>query len=996
MATTLDTNLDAMTAKPTQIVPPININPTGDPLSDIGPGQSEVPPSIDAFSVTEDAPTVVSDVPEEPVVAGQKVASAKGIFKAIEKGAKVLEQKMGAEEALRRSQIVPKIENITPVEGGYLVRTADEAEMQSILGSIPDYNGTSLNIVRFGDTIGTDAADYFARVKAANPDLIDAAKRGTITIDQLLASAENVGLNDIVQKFAMRKPGQNLPLAEDVVAGIVGLKSLHLEMKTLVDAANVSGSPEDARKVLQALTLTRAYIGGLSGVVSETGRTLGAVGGLAQKTGVNLTQLEQETDLVFRRFEASGDLKLFNEYLGFLETDAQKTAFINGSWYNKIKSGVGKTYDIIQEGFINGLLSGPPTHMINTFGNAAFGTWQVGERYAAAGIGYMRTLGGYTGKERLTLSEANAYATSSITSFQDALRIAGASFVRGEPVTGGLGSKVELSRRKALDAENLGVMPDTTLGLGINLLGTIQRMPGRFLIAEDEFFKTIAYRQELSALTIREGDKAYFASKAAGDAEDVARQKAASVSASFANNPPASLMEDAMAHAKSSTFQTEMTGTLKSLEEFSNLPVVKFIIPFFRTPTNISIEVLKRTPLNPNAYSAMLKSGPEADLALARFGLGSAAMGTFAYMAYGADKPDFFITGKGESERANKDRDSRLGIQPYSFVFKNPDGSYESVSYARFEPLSALLAISADYAQYAKDTDFTDKGNLDTAQELASVGALALAQYMSTQPFVEGMAEFSQIFEEYKRTDNKDVIKLFLEKATKGVTGTIITATPGFGSLSATVERYVDPTGSETFVPSSVSSDANEIVSGFYQALDRAKSRVPGLSKDVEPKLNIWNENVMQGRGSSLDLISPIKIINGKYNPVDAELRRLDIGLDTPPKSIVPNVPLTSKQYNQWIQIANTMDEAGNMPGDSGYNESTTLLNSLTQMIKSEDYKSMPVKEQQLMIKNTYNGAYRQARDMIIFELNLTSPEFRDRLKAAKPKMSESLDFMQQ
>jgi hypothetical protein len=310
--------------------------------------------------------------------------------------------------------------------------------------------------------------------------------------------------------------------------------------------------------------------------------------------------------------------------------------------------------------------------------------------------------------------------------------------------------------------------------------------------------------------------------------------------------------------------------------------------------------------------------------------------------------------------------------------------------------LSALLAISADYAQYAKDTDFTDKGNLDTAQELASVGALALAQYMSTQPFVEGMAEFSQIFEEYKRTDNKDVIKLFLEKATKGVAGTTITATPGFGSFSATVERYVDPTGSETYVPSSVSTDANEIVSGFYQALDRAKSRMPGLSKDVEPKLNIWNENVMQGKGSSLELISPIKIISGKYNPVDAELRRLDIGLDTPPKNIVPNVPLTSKQYNQWIQIANTMDEAGNMPGDNGYNEGTTLLNSLTQMIKSEDYKSMPVKEQQLMIKNTYNGAYRQARDMIIYELNYTNPEFRDRLKAAKPKMSELLDSMQQ
>jgi hypothetical protein len=996
MATTLDTKLDAMTAKPTQVVPPINLNPVGDPFENISPSQSEVPPSIDALAVTADAPTVISDVAEEPVVAGQKEASAKGIFKAIEKGAKAIEQKFSADEALARSKIIPKIENITPVEGGLLVRTATEAENEAITRVLPNYNGTGINLLRFGDTIGEDGAEFFARVKEANPGPIDAARRGTITINDLIASAQDAGLNDLVEKFAMRKPGQNLPLAEDVVAGILGLKNLHINMRELVDTARTSGSPEDSRKVLQALTLTRAYISGLSGVVSESGRTLGAVGGLAQKTGVPLTRAAEETDLLFRRFKETDDLKLFNEYFGFFETDAQRTAFVNGGWVDKLKKGVGKTYDIVQEGFINGLLSGPSTHMINTFGNAAFGTWQVGERYAAAGIGYMRTLGGYTGKERLTLSEANAYATASVTSFQDALRIAGASFVRGEPITGGLASKVELSGRKALDASNLGVQPDTPLGLGINFLGTIQRMAGRFLIAEDEFFRVVAYRQELAALTIREGDKAYFASKAAGDAEDVARLKGASVSASFANNPPESLMKDAMTHAKTSTFQTEMTGYLATAEKFSNLPVVKIVIPFFRTPTNITIEVLKRTPLNPSAYSAMLKSGPEADLALAKFGLGSAAMGTFAYMAYGADKPDFFITGMAAEERENKDRDARLGIQPYSFVFKNPDGSYESVSYARFEPLSALLAISADYAQFAKDTDLSDQGAFDTSRELATVGGLAIAQYMSTQPFVEGMAEFAQMFEEYKRSDDRNVVKLFLEKAIKGTTSTVIAATPGFGSFSATVERYVDPTGSETYVPSSVSADANEITSGFYRALNERKAKVPGLSKDVEPKLNIWGENVMQGRGSSLDLISPIKIISGKYNPVDVELRRLDIGLDTPPKNIVTNVPLTAKQYNKWIRIANLLDESGQLPGDNGYDESTTLLNSLSEIIKSEDYKSQSIEEQQNQIKQAFSHSYGEAKKMIIYELKLTNPEFRSRLKAANSKMYESLDSMQE
>ncbi len=79
MATTLETSIDAMTAKPTQVVPPININPTGDPLSDIGPGQSEVPPSIDSFSVTEDA--------EENAIASELVSrlnnSTPGTYKQI-------------------------------------------------------------------------------------------------------------------------------------------------------------------------------------------------------------------------------------------------------------------------------------------------------------------------------------------------------------------------------------------------------------------------------------------------------------------------------------------------------------------------------------------------------------------------------------------------------------------------------------------------------------------------------------------------------------------------------------------------------------------------------------------------------------------------------------------------------------------------------------------------------------------------------------------------
>jgi len=937
MAVSLDTKLDQMASVLNADAPSMTTNSFGASKPEAAP----IDPNLADPELIVGAQTI-SDFQPEPVKVGEQYASAKGIFKAVQKGKKVIEDVIGADEAIAASKILKEEKNIVPVEGGYLVKQADDTEVKSILSTIPNYNGKSLNIVRFGDTIGTDAAGFFARVKESNPQLIEDARRGTISMDDLLSAADDVGFSDLVKKFALRQPGDKLPLAEDVVAGIVGMKNLHLEIKTLQETAAKSGTPEDARKVLEAMSLAREFTKGLSGVVSETGRTLGAVGNLAREQNIDLPTLAKETDLVFRRLEATGDIKHLNNFFGMFETDAQRTAFIKGNWWDKLKSGVGKTYDIIQEGFINGLLSSPTTQMMNNFGNTAFGTYTTLENYTAAGIGYLRT------------------------------------------------DKTELGRKIALDATNLGVDKESYLGMGIDLLGTVQRMPGRFMMANDEFYKTVFYRGALRSGAQAEADAAYFAAKKSGKTEEDAKIVSQKVFADFYANPPQSLMDEAMDTAKTLTFQSDMPKYLDTLEKFSSLPVMKFFVPFFRTPANISIEVFNRLPVSPTAWKGIFDDTPAGDLARAKFGLGSAAMGTFGSIAYGMDRPDFFITGGPDKDRSINERDTRLGIQPYSFVFQNKDGSYESISYARMEPVSALLAISADYAKYARQADWNDKNTWQTATELATVGGLAIGNYAGQLSFVQGMSELTAALDTYKQTDDRVVLEKLVEKLSRGTTGAVITAVPGFGSFSAAIERYVSPTGSETYIPSSVGKEANPIVDGFNQALDRAMSRVPGLSSGVAPDLNVWGEPTMQGRGSSLEIINPIRIYKGQFKAVDKELRRLDIGLDMPSRFIMPGIGLNAEQYNRYIELANQMDANRRLPGDSGYDENSTLLPQLNEIIKSDRYLSASPENQANEIQANFKGHYKNAEIRLLQELAVTDDIFKERLKAAQSEGSES------
>ena len=84
------------------------------------------------------------------------------------------------------------------------------------------------------------------------------------------------------------------------------------------------------------------------------------------------------------------------------------------------------------------------------------------------------------------------------------------------------------------DPDNL---KDTAFGKTVDIMGMLYRGPGRFLVAEDEWFKTLAYRAELHSQAYRHGMKIF--------AETGSKEEASRAAALFMSNPPPAIVSAA-------------------------------------------------------------------------------------------------------------------------------------------------------------------------------------------------------------------------------------------------------------------------------------------------------------------------------------------------------------------------------------------------------------------------------------------------------------------
>ena len=136
-------------------------------------------------------------------------------------------------------------------------------------------------------------------------------------------------------------------------------------------------------------------------------------------------------------------------------------------------------------------------------------------------------------------------------------------------------------------------------------LGKVIRYPTKFLNAEDEFFRQINYRAKLYANAVRDASKlGKSKKKIVGkiNGKNITEFEEY-VNAYFRKgfDPDTGLLgidADAIRYAEESTYTQELYGMFKKVQDMTNAhPWLKQIIPFVRTPVNLMLNVVDRTPL---------------------------------------------------------------------------------------------------------------------------------------------------------------------------------------------------------------------------------------------------------------------------------------------------------------------------------------------------------------------------------------------------------------
>jgi hypothetical protein len=514
-------------------------------------------------------------------------------------------------------------------------------------------------------------------------------------------------------------------------------------------------------------------------------------------------------------------------------------------------------------------------------------------------------------------------------------------------------------------------------------------LPGRTILATDQFFKGLNYRYELVAEQTRAAVMAREQALAAGKTAQEAQEAAIAASDNIGINPPEYLSELAAA----STFSQKVEGKLG--EVMANLSpsdparfALRTQLPFISAPVNVMSAALERTPLAAFTKNFWAKQGTkEGDLALAKVGLASGAMMTLTNSSMmGA------VTGSGPGDKGQREAMIRQGWQPYSIVLEPGETLDEGVrqalskfpgqvrygsgdyagkvflSYQGLEPLGALLAMSADYVDYVKYEE-------DDSRINAFVGGtvFGFANYIMEHPFLTGVGNIASLIGAGVPSDRLQMVNTINYLTETATTVGLQIANP-FTRPMRFMEQVQDPVQRDY----QVNPNAPAGMKGLLDALNKYKANTPGMSEGLPPKLNIWSEPIEYESAWS-----PLRMKEGKRREVDQGLIQLNANISMPPRDVSAVDPvyettgrtkLEAAEYNEMLRIAN-----------KELNLEQRVLEALDAFKVSMDTDERTKEFYQNQISNIFSKTFEDARKLLVQR----SPEIRARIAENAARVKE-------
>lgn len=571
-----------------------------------------------------------------------------------------------------------------------------------------------------------------------------------------------------------------------------------------------------------------------------------------------------------------------------------------------------RVLDAVSEYFINSLLSSPKTHVANILG----GILQTST------MPLRRMLAGAFQADGAAVREGFDMYASIAASAADALELAWRSFKTAEPIldSGHVGTPVT----RAISSENLNITSDVGKMVVDGLFGPLVRLSSRFMTAEDELFKQLNYRAYVRAEALREAraipelqnDPKAFA------AYVKERMDKATEGGSAFDAKGRVLHEKALKYAREATFtQSLKTSTwfgAKSLGEvvqdgLVNVPPLRLIVPFVRTPTNIARFTFDHIPVIGMVRKQMFDdlrgvNGAEARAeAAAKQALGGIVMTTAATLAFQGK-----LTGGGPSDpQLRKTLEDSTDWRPYSFVWERSDGTRQYISFQRIEPFGSILGLIADA--------FEVSGHLQEKEweEIALMTSLAVTKNFNSRTYLQGLVN---VFAALSDPDRK--AEAFLKNLAAG------------------------------FVPSFFQVFNDPVIKEAHGIIQAMKRKIPGFNEELDPQRNLLGEKRYIPPGLGPDSISPIATGYNKseFAPMSEQWRRTpsrdvheelarqliinDRHMRLPPKK-VEGLDLT--QYRSSVTGKTAYDRWQELTGTIKIQEKT-LKEYLHDLINSEQY----------------------------------------------------------
>jgi hypothetical protein len=352
------------------------------------------------------------------------------------------------------------------------------------------------------------------------------------------------------------------------------------------------------------------------------------------------------------------------------------------------------------------------------------------------------------------------------------------------------------------------------------LAGKIIRLPFRLLGATDEFYRTLSHSASLYSQATRQA----------------LREKSKDIPtrvAQLLKKQTPEMIIKASNESKIDTFRQPGGPFSQAIENvLRKSKIGKFIVPFFQTPVNLFKWSYRRGPtsvLSKENWKLIAKGSPEERAE----GIARMALGQMITVGLAMEAFDGNITARLSPDKGKRDSLQRQGIQPYSI--KAGD---KYISYRSYEPISSMLSLVANLAEQSRE------GKKLKPEDYVQISMETL-KMMKDQTFLRGVSDVVNALEDPER---------FGPRFAQNATTSLIPAGIGY------IARLEDPIIRE---PESIP-----------QAI---RAKLPGFSKGVPPKLDVWGRPITREGTLSQRALLPSSVTTIKPDLTEEELMSLDL-----------------------------------------------------------------------------------------------------------------------